>query len=173
MSSEITVTVNGEARRVARGITAREALCANSGKDLVAARVDGKVLDLSTRLENDATLEPVIADSPEGIDTIRHSTAHLMAMAVQSLYPGTQVTIGPTIEDGFYYDFAPKTPFTLEDLPKIEAKMKELAKADLKIERIEVPRQAAVKQFAALGEDYNLHLINEAEEPISIYRQGD
>jgi len=173
MSSEITVTVNGEVRRVARGTTAREALGANSGKDLVAVRVNGQLLDLSRRLENDATVEPVLAESPQGIDTIRHSTAHLMAMAVQSLYPGTQVTIGPTIEDGFYYDFAPKTPFTLEDLPKIEAKMKELAKADLKIERIEVPREAAVKQFAAMGEDYKVQLITQAEEPISIYRQGD
>jgi threonyl-tRNA synthetase len=173
MSSEITVTVNGESRRVARGTTAREALGANSGKDLVAAIVNGKVLDLSRRLEDDATIAPVMAESPEGVDTIRHSTAHLMAMAVQSLYPGTQVTIGPTIEDGFYYDFAPKTPFTLEDLPKIEAKMKELAKADLKIERIEVPREEAVKQFASMGEDYKVQLIKEAEDPISIYRQGD
>ncbi len=173
MSSEITVTVNGESRRVARGVTAREALGANSGKDPVAAIVNGKVLDLSRRLEADATVAPVMAESPEGIDTIRHSTAHLMAMAVQSLYPGTQVTIGPTIEDGFYYDFAPKTPFTLEDLPKIEAKMKELAKADLKIERIEVPREEAVKQFAAMGEDYKVQLIKEAEDPISMYRQGD
>src|SRR5215471_10264478 len=173
MSSELSVSVNGERRTVARGTRVREVLNGIPSKDLVAARVNDKVVDLNRTLESDATVEPVLAESPQGIDTIRHSTAHLMAMAVQSLYPGTQVTIGPTIEDGFYYDFAPKTPFTLEDLPKIEAKMKELAKADLKIERIEVPREAAVKQFAAMGEDYKVQLITQAEEPISIYRQGD
>ena len=115
----------------------------------------------------------MLADSPEGLEVIRHSTAHLMAMAVQSLYPGTQVTIGPVIEDGFFYDFAPPAPFTVEDLPKIEAKMRELAKADHKITRTEVPREEAVKKFAAMGEKYKVEIINEAEDPISIYSQGD
>ena len=174
MSSEVIVTVKGEERRIPHGAAVREALRDVPGKDLVAARLDGKVVDLSRKVEHDAVVEPVLADSAAGLDTIRHSTAHLMAMAVQSLYPGTQVTIGPTIEDGFYYDFAPKAPFTLEDLPKIEAKMKELAKADLKIERIEVPRENAIRQFSEMGEQYKVEIIQGIpEDTVSIYRQGD
>jgi threonyl-tRNA synthetase len=174
MSSEVIVTVNGEQRRVPHGAAVREALRDLPSKDLVAARVNGKVVDLSRKLEHDATVEPISADTPDGIDVIRHSTAHLMAMAVQSLYPGTQVTIGPTIEDGFFYDFAPKTPFTVDDLPKIEAKMKELAKADLKIERIEVPRENAIRQFSEMGEDYKVEIIQGLpEDVVSIYRQGE
>src|SRR5271166_524457 len=173
MSSEVTVTLNGEARVVPVGTTVRDVLNGIPSRDLVAARVDGKVVDLTRKLEHDAAVEPVIADSPEGLEVIRHSTAHLMAMAVQSLYPGTQVTIGPVIEDGFFYDFAPPAPFTVEDLPKIEAKMRELAKADHKIIRTEVPREEAVKKFAAMGEKYKVEIINEAEDPISIYSQGD
>jgi threonyl-tRNA synthetase len=174
MASEVTVTVNGQSRAVARGTRVREVLSGIPSKDLVAARLGGKVVDLSRPIESDATVEPVLADSPEGLDVIRHSTAHLMAMAVQQLYPGTQVTIGPVIEDGFYYDFAPRTPFTAEDLPKIEAKMKELAKADFKIERIEVPRADAIKTFAAMGEKYKVEIIESIpDETVSIYKQGD
>jgi threonyl-tRNA synthetase len=151
MASEVTVTVNGQSRAVARGTRVREVLSGIPSKDLIAARLDDKIVDLSRPIESDATVAPVFAESPEGLDVIRHSTAHLMAMAVQQLYPGTQVTIGPVIEDGFYYDFAPRTPFTVEDLPKIEAKMKELAKADFKVERTEVPRAEAIKTFGAMG----------------------
>src|SRR5260370_23855695 len=156
MSSEITVTVNGSARSVPAGIRVREALDGAAGFDVIAARVNGRLVDLSRPLDHDATVEPVAASSPEGIDIIRHSTAHLMAQAVQSLYPGTQVTIGPTIEDGFFYDFAPPRPFTVEDLPKIEQKMRELAKADLKAELIEGPRDQAIKTFASLAHHYKL-----------------
>src|SRR5271157_475961 len=173
MSSAVTVTLGGESRVVPVGTTVRDVLNGIPSKDLVAARVNDKVVDLSRKLDHDAAVAPVLADSVEGLDVIRHSTAHLMAMAVQSLYPGTQVTIGPVIEDGFFYDFAPATPFTLEDLPKIEAKMRELAKADHKIQRTEVPREEAVKKFAAMGEKYKVEIINEAEDPISIYSQGD
>ncbi|MGO9454168.1 MAG: threonine--tRNA ligase [Candidatus Binataceae bacterium] len=175
MNAEVSVSVNGERLTVARGARVREVLGGIPSKDLVAAKVDGKVVDLSRALESDATVEPVLADSPEGLDVIRHSTAHLMAMAVQQLYPGTQVTIGPVIEDGFYYDFAPKTPFTVEDLPKIEARMKELAKADYKVERIEVPRDEAIKTFAAMGENYKVQIIEQIppDEIVSIYKEGD
>src|SRR6202022_4365243 len=124
---------------------------AAAGSDVIAARVNGKLVDLNRPLDYDATVEPVAASSPEGIDVIRHSTAHLMAQAVQSLFPGTQVTIGPTIEDGFFYDFAPPVPFTVEDLPKIEARMRELSKANLKVERFEVARADAIERFAAMG----------------------
>ena len=135
MSSQITVTMDGAARSVERGTRIRDVLLDGPRKirDIVAAKLDGKVVDLSVALESDATIEPVLTDSTEGVEVLRHSTAHLMAMAVQALYPGTEVTIGPVIEDGFFYDFAPKAPFTVDDLPKIEAKMKEFAKADLRV----------------------------------------
>ena len=97
-----------------------------------------------------------------------------MAQAVQSLYPGTQVTIGPTIEDGFYYDFAPSTPFTVDDLPKIESKMRELAKADLKVERVEVSRDEAIRLFDSMQEKYKVEIIQGIPDPqVSLYRQGD
>src|SRR5665213_1907867 len=124
MSQEITVTANGISRVVPAGLRVREALDGAAGRDVIAARVNGKLIDHGRTLSEDATVQPVMADSPEGIEIIRHSTAHLMAQAVQTLFPGTQVTIGPTIEDGFFYDFAPPHPFTLEDLPKIEQKMR-------------------------------------------------
>jgi threonyl-tRNA synthetase len=136
--------------------------------------MNGKLVDLSRQLEQDATIEPVASDSPEGLDVLRHSTAHLMAHAVQTLFPGTQVTIGPTIEDGFFYDFAPPSPFTVDDLPKIEQKMRELAKADLKVERIEVPREEAILTFEGMGEKYKVEIIlGIADKVVSIYRQGD
>ena len=173
MSSEITVTVNDSSRTVPAGTRVREALD-GTASDVIAARVNGKLVDLNRPLDQDATVEPVAASSPEGIDIIRHSTAHLMAQAVQSLYPGTQVTIGPTIEDGFFYDFAPPHPFTVEDLPKIEAKMRELAKADLKVERVEVPRDEAIATFERLGEHYKVEILKGIpDDRVSIYRQGD
>ncbi len=158
-----------------RGTPVRDVLLdGNKRRDIVAARVNGKLVDLSRTLEEDATVEAVTADSPDGIDVLRHSTAHLMAMAVQELYPGTQVTIGPTIEDGFYYDFAPRTPFTVEDLPKIEAKMRELAKANHRVERLEVPRDDAIAKFRAMGEQYKVEILEGIpEQVVSIYRQGE
>ena len=158
-----------------RGTPVRDVLLdGNKRRDIVAARVNGKLVDLSRTLEEDAAVEAVTADSPDGIDVLRHSTAHLMAMAVQELYPGTQVTIGPTIEDGFYYDFAPRTPFTVEDLPKIEAKMRELAKANHRVERLEVPRDDAIAKFRAMGEQYKVEILEGIpEQVVSIYRQGE
>jgi threonyl-tRNA synthetase len=174
MSADITIVANGQARVVAPGTRVREVLDGKVGRDVVAARVDGKLVDLYRPLTHDATVEPVAADSPEGIDIIRHSTAHLMAQAVQSLFPGTQVTIGPTIEDGFFYDFAPPQPFTVEDLPRIEQKMRELAKADLRVERTEVPRAEAIATFERMGEHYKVEILKGIpEESVSIYRQGD
>src|SRR6202030_1122657 len=159
MSSEVTVTLGRESRVVPVGTIVRDVLKDVPSKDLGAARVDGKVVDLTRKLDHTANVEPVLAETPEGLDVIRHSTAHLMAMAVQSLYPGTQVTIGPVIEDGFFYDFAPATPFTLEDLPKIEAKMRELSRADHKITRTEVAREDAIRQFSSMGENYKVEII--------------
>ncbi|HYL60866.1 MAG TPA: threonine--tRNA ligase, partial [Candidatus Acidoferrales bacterium] len=174
MSSSVTVKVNGEPRVVPVGTVVREVLKDLPSKDLVAARIDGKVVDLTRKLEHDAVVEPVLADSPAGLEVIRHSTAHLMAMAVQALYPGTQVTIGPVIEDGFFYDFAPATPFTVDDLPKIEAKMRELAKADHKVQRTEIAREDAIAKFSAMGEKYKVEIIQGiADDHVSIYSQGD
>ncbi len=139
----------------------------------VAARVDGKIVDLSRLIDHDPKVELIYADSPEGVEVLRHSTAHLMAQAVQSLYPGTQVTIGPVIEDGFFYDFAPPAPFTSDDLPKIEAKMKELAKADFRVERVEMDRAEAIKLFEAMGEHYKVEILKGiADDRVSIYKQG-
>jgi threonyl-tRNA synthetase len=174
MSVQVTVSLGGERRSVPRGTVVGEALDGARGREVVAARLNGRLVDLSRPIEDDATLEPVKADSPEGLDVLRHSTAHLMAQAVQSLYPGTQVTIGPTIEDGFFYDFAPPAPFTVDDLPKIEARMRELAKANLKVERIEIPRAEAIERFAAMGEHYKVEILNGIpDDRVSIYRQGE
>jgi threonyl-tRNA synthetase len=174
MTAEIMVTLEDGARPVAPGTRVRDVLDGKLGRDIVAARVNGQLVDLSRRLEHDASLEPVAADSPAGLDVLRHSTAHLMAQAVQALYPGTQVTIGPTIEDGFFYDFAPLRPLTVDDLPQIEQKMRELAKADLKIERIEVAREEALRLFAQMGEQYKVKIIEGIpDDRVSIYRQGD
>src|SRR5713226_3221176 len=151
MSSEVVVKLNGASHSVAHGTRIWDVLKSVDGGKFIAAKLNGKLVDLSREITEGGVLEPIAADSADGIEVLRHSTAHLMAQAVQSLFPGTQVTIGPTIEDGFYYDFAPAKPFTVDDLPKIEAKMRELAKADLKVERSEMPRAEAIKLFEGMG----------------------
>src|SRR5262245_49325633 len=141
---------------------------------IIAAKVDGRLVDLSRRLDSDCSLTWVSIDSPDGLDVLRHSTAHLMAQAVQSLFPGTQVTIGPTIEDGFYYDFKRDRAFTPEEIEKIEARMEEIAKANLKVTREELPRSQAIELFRAMGEDYKVAIIEDLpDENVSLYRQGD
>jgi threonyl-tRNA synthetase len=175
MSSEIRVTVDGVVHAAKPGVSAGELLkLAANGVRPIAARVNGKLVDLSRPVVEDASVEPVGADSPDGVEILRHSTAHLMAQAVQSIYPGTQVTIGPTIEDGFYYDFAPSRPFTVDDLPKIENKMRELAKADLKVQRLEMGREEAIALFDSMKEKYKVEIIRGIpEERVSLYRQGE
>src|SRR6476619_7416308 len=113
-------------------------------KAALAGKVDGKLVDTSYEIGNDADLAVVTEKSAEGLEVLRHSTAHLLAYAVKALFPEAQVTIGPVIEDGFYYDFSYKRPFTPEDLTAIEAKMAELAKKDEKVERRVLPRDEAV-----------------------------
>ncbi len=174
MSSEITITVAGHSRQASRGIRTLDLLRDLPRGEYVAARVNGKLVDLSRQIDQDASVELVAADSPDGVEVLRHSTAHLMAQAVQSLFPGTQVTIGPTIEDGFYYDFAPPKPFTVDDLPKIEAKMRELAKADQKVIRSEMPRVDAISRFETMGEHYKVEILRGiTDDNVSIYSQGD
>jgi threonyl-tRNA synthetase len=175
MSSQITVTLDGATRSVESGTRIRDVLKDGPRRirEIVAAKVNGKLVDLSLPLNDDVAIEPVLTDSPEGVEVLRHSTAHLMAMAVQALYPGTEVTIGPVIEDGFFYDFAPKTPFTVDDLPKIESRMKELSKADLRVERTEVPRAEAIEKFRAMGENYKVEILEGIpEDTVSIYGHG-
>ena len=150
------------------------ALRAGVRRGIVAAKENGRLVDLSRALDQDATLQWVSPESPEGLDTLRHSTAHLMAQAVQDLFPGTQVTIGPTIENGFYYDFKRSEPFSPEELERIEKRMAELVRADLKIVREELPRGEAIKLFRGMGEHYKVEIIEGIpDERVSLYRQGD
>lgn len=150
------------------------AAAAGVRKTAIAAKVDGHLVDLAGALNRDCTLEFVLPDSPEGLDVLRHSAAHLMAQAVQDLFPGTQVTIGPTIEDGFYYDFKSERAFSPQDLELIEKRMGELAKADLRVVREEMPRRAAIEMFRKMGEEYKVRIIEDIpEETVSLYRQGD
>jgi len=163
--------VNGVRSVVPTGTRAREVI---GDRSAVAARINGKLSDLDCVLEAEATVEAVGPESDAGLEVIRHSTAHLLAQAVQSLFPGTQVTIGPTIADGFYYDFAPPRPFTSEDLPEIEKKMRQLAKANLKIERSEMAREAAIALFERMGEHYKVEILQGIPEArVSLYRQGE
>lgn len=161
---EQAVTVFEVAQSIGTGL-ARAAL---------AGRVDGKLVDTTYLIENNANLAIITDKDADGVEIIRHSTAHLMAYAVQELFPDAQVTIGPAIEDGFYYDFAYKRPFTLDDLAAIEKKMTELAKQDIPIERFELSRNDAVKFFLDLGEKYKAEIIQSIpeNEVLSLYREG-
>lgn len=143
-------------------------------KAALAGRVDGKLVDTSYLIERDADLAIVTDKDPEGLDVIRHSTAHLLAYAVKELFPDAQVTIGPVIDNGFYYDFSYKRPFTPEDLQAIEKKMAELAKKDEPVQRSVVPRDQAVEYFKSIGEHYKAEIIASipANEDVSLYAEG-
>ncbi len=148
---------------------------AGLAKAALAGRVNGELVDTSHVIDADAQLSIVTDRDADGLDVIRHSTAHLLAYAVKSLFPDAQVTIGPVIEDGFFYDFAYKRPFTPEDLVAIEKKMVELAKQDLPVERSVMPRDEAVTFFKNMGEFYKAEIIASipSNEDISLYREGD
>ncbi|MBU1224055.1 MAG: threonine--tRNA ligase [Gammaproteobacteria bacterium] len=149
---------------------------AGLAKAALAGKVNGRLVDTSYLIDADAQLAIVTAKDAEALDLIRHDAAHVMAQAVQELYPGTQVTIGPSIEDGFYYDFAREQPFTPDDLVAIEKRMDEIVKRDLPIQREVWEREDAKRAFAALGETYKVQIIDDvipAGEELSIYRQGD
>lgn len=148
---------------------------AGLAKATLAGRVNGQLVDASYTIAEDAELAIVTEKDPAALEIIRHSTAHLMGMAVQELFPGAQVTIGPVIDDGFYYDFAYERGFTPDDLLNIEKRMEELAQADHTVTRLVMSREQAVAAFAALGEHYKVEIINELPdtEEISVYRQGE
>ena len=144
-------------------------------KEAVAAKVDGKLVDMSHRLSSDASVEIVTSGDPEGLEVIRHSTAHLLAHAVKDLFPSAQVTIGPVIEDGFYYDFSFERPFTPDDLSAIEKRMKQLSKKDIKVERQMISRDEATHKFEDIGEKYKAEIIRDLpiDEELSVYVQGE
>ncbi len=169
---------DGSQRRFDHPVTVDEVaggIGAGLRKAALAARVNGKLVDTSYVIAEDASLAILTDKDPEGLEVIRHSTAHLLAQAVKALFPEAQVTIGPVIEDGFYYDFAYQRPFTPEDLAAIEAKMTELAQADQKVTRRVMARDEAVKFFKGLGEIYKAEIIASIpdKEEISLYGQGD
>ena len=147
---------------------------AGLAKAALGGKVDGQLVDLSHRIDADARLAIVTDRDADGLEMIRHSTAHLLAYAVKELFPEAQVTIGPVIEHGFYYDFAYKRPFTPEDLAAIEARMTELARKDEKVERRVLPRDEAVAHFKGLGEHYKAEIIASIPEgqDVSLYREG-
>src|SRR5215470_10230101 len=150
------------------------AIGAGLAKAALAGRVDGKLVDTSHEIRGDADVAIVTDKDPAGLEVLRHSTAHLLAYAVKELFPDAQVTIGPVIEDGFYYDFSYKRPFTPEDLEAIEKKMAELAKKDEPVQRKLMARDDAVAYFKSLGEHYKAEIIASipANEDISLYSEG-
>ena len=178
-AQQIVITLpDGKTMTVARGTTGAD-IAARIGPGLakaaLALEVDGKDWDIFRPIEEDAKIKIVTRKDEKALAMIRHDCSHIMAMAVQELFPGTQVTIGPSIEDGFYYDFARNEPFKPEDLAKIEAKMHEIVKADLPTRREVWPRDKAVAHFKAMGEQYKAELIEAipAGEDVSLYWHGD
>ncbi len=141
----------------------------------IGGKVDGKMVDTSYLIDEDVELSIITPTSDEGLEIIRHSTAHLLAQAVKQLFPSAQVTIGPVIEDGFFYDFAFERPFTPEDIETIENRMKELAQQDIALVRSEKSRDEAIRYFKDMGEEYKAEIISgiPAEEALSLYEQGD
>jgi threonyl-tRNA synthetase len=168
---------DGSKREFDRAVTLRqvaESIGAGLAKAAVAGKVDGCLVDLTFSIESDADVAIVTPRDSEGLDLIRHSTAHLLAQAVKALYPSAQVTIGPVIDDGFYYDFAFERPFTPEDLQSIEKKMEEIAAQGLEVRRSELPRDQAIGFFRGLGEEYKAEIIESIPEgqTLSLYTQG-
>ena len=169
---------DGSKRSYSKNITVAD-VALDLGEGLARAALAGKVgdqlVDLSYEISSDSNLSIITARDQEGIDVIRHSTAHLLAYAVKELFPDAQVTIGPVIDNGFYYDFSYKRPFTPEDLSTIEKKMAELAKKDFTVERIVMDRKEAIKHFKGIKEEYKSEIIEsipDAEE-VSLYKEGD
>ncbi len=169
---------DGSLKAFAGPITVAEvaaSIGAGLARAALAGRVNGKLVDTSHRIEGDAEVAIVTAREPDGLEILRHSTAHLLAQAVKELFPEAQVTIGPVIENGFYYDFSYQRPFTPEDLAAIEQRMGEIARKDLPVHRKVMPRDEAVQYFSSIGEKYKAEIIASIpeKETISLYGQGD
>src|SRR5271169_4642570 len=157
------------------GLDVAKGISPSLAKRTVAMALDGQLADLADPIERDAKIEFINRDDPRALELIRHDAAHIMAEAVQSLWPGTQVTIGPVIENGFYYDFARNQPFTLEDLAVIEKKMKEIIARDKPFSKEIWSREQAKKTFRDMGENFKIELVDAipADQQIKIYKQGD
>jgi threonyl-tRNA synthetase len=177
--ANITLTLpDGATREVPAGTTALDvarSISERLAKKALAAKVDGRVIDLSRPLVADAKLEIILEGTPDGLEVQRHSTAHIMASVVQKLFPGTKVTIGPTVEHGFYYDFDPPAPFAPGDLERIEAAMRDVVRANHSFVRKEVSRDDAIALFRDLGETYKVEIISAipATDKITLYQHGD
>jgi threonyl-tRNA synthetase len=175
----ITITLpDGSQKPFEHPVTVQDvaaAIGAGLAKATLAGKVDGRLVDASHRIDHDASLEIVTSRSPEALEVIRHSSAHLLAQAVQRLFPSAQVTIGPVVENGFYYDFAFERPFTPEDLPAIEAEMKKIVAEALPVTREVMPRDEAVAYFRGKGEEFKAQIIESipADEDLSLYTQGE
>jgi len=175
----LTITLpDGSRREFQQAATVAEvaaSIGAGLAKAALAGKVDGRLVDTSFRIERDCALAIVTDKDAEGVEILRHSTAHLLAYAVKTLFPEAQVTIGPVIENGFYYDFSYKRPFTPEDLAEIEVRMAELAKKDFPVLREVWPRDKAVEFFKSTGEHYKAEIIASipADQDVSLYREGD
>ncbi|HEU4839415.1 MAG TPA: threonine--tRNA ligase [Micavibrio sp.] len=176
---EITVTLPDGAKRAypagTTGLTIAESISKSLAKAVVAAKIDGVLSDLSLPIEKDVSLSLVKRDDPEGLEMIRHDCAHVLAEAVQTLYPGTQVTIGPNIENGFFYDFARNQPFSTEDFSAIEKEMKKIVERGSPFVREVWNRDEAIRYFKSKGENFKAELIQDLpeSESIKIYKQGD
>jgi threonyl-tRNA synthetase len=176
--SEVNLTLkDGSVIKLESGRTLYDAACTigpGLAKAAIAGYVNDKMVDLSYTINEDANINIITERSEEALDILRHSTAHLMAQAVKELYPGVKVAIGPTIENGFYYDFDIDTTFSPEDIERVEARMKELSKKNMFITRDDMPSAEAIKLFKGLDETYKIELIEDLnEETVSVYRQGD
>ena len=169
---------DGNKRDYEAGVTGREvaaSIAKSLEKKAVLVKLDGQLLDVDRPLDRGGRFEILTRESPEALETIRHDVSHIMAEAVQELFPDAQVTIGPAIEDGFYYDFARAAPFSLDDLARIEQRMKEIVDRDEPIRREVWGRQEAIDHFKSIGEAYKAEIIEglpEGEE-VSVYRQGN
>ena len=157
------------------GLEVAEKISKSLAKQALIMSVDGELKDLHFSIDKDSLVKIFTAKDPEGLEVIRHDTAHIMAMAVQELYPGTQVTIGPVIENGFYYDFARKEPFTTDDLKKIENRMSEIIDKDVKTRREVWKREKAISHFIKIGEKYKAEIIESipGNEELSVYHHGE
>ncbi len=169
---------DGNIKKFSKFVTVQEvaeSIGAGLAKAALAAKVDDCWVDVSYLLQKDASLQIITDKDPEGLKIIRHSTAHLLAHAVKTLFPTAQVTIGPVIKDGFYYDFAFERSFTPEDLEKIEKKMHEIAEANLRVERKILTRKEALALFEGMNEKYKVEIIRDIpeEEIVTGYQQGD
>ncbi len=168
---------DGQARAFEDGVTGRDVAAAISKsleKKALLVKFDGELIDLSRPIDRGGMIEIVTRESPEALDVIRHDTAHVLAEAVQELFPGTQVTIGPNVEDGFYYDFARDEPFSLDDLAAIEARMRQIVDRDETIAREVWDRGDAIAHFESIGEQYKAQIIRDipSDQAITVYRQG-